>query len=252
MQVGKSHPDRNAQFEYINNKASEFIAKNQPVISVDTKKKELIGNFANKGREYRPIKNPRLTFDHDFPVGEMLKVTPHGVYVQNDNTAFVNLGLSHDTGEFAVESISRWWEIVGKNSFPHATKLFINCDCGGSNNYRARLWKKQLQEFANRTGLEVHVSHFPPGTSKWNKIEHRLFCFISKNWQGRPLIDVETVINLIANTTTAKGLKVICKRDDNFYPLSVKVSDKEFKAINRTEIGFHGEWNYIIAPAPKV
>jgi transposase len=248
LQVGESHPDRNAQFEYINSICKSFISEGQPVISVDTKKKELIGNFANKGREYRPVKDPRLTLDHDFPVGEMIKVSPYGIYVQNDNTAFVNLGTSHDTSEFAVESISRWWETVGKHTVPNASKLLINCDCGGSNGYRTRLWKTQLQQFSNRTGLELHISHFPPGTSKWNKIEHKLFCYISKNWQGKPLVDIETVVNLISNTTTDNNLKVICKRDDNFYPLSIKVSDEEFDSINCNKVELHGDWNYIISP----
>jgi transposase len=248
LQIGESHPDRNKQFEYINDTAKEFIAAGEPVISVDTKKKEMIGNYANNGEEYRPVKTPLKVYDHDYPDGELIKVAPYGIYVQNDNTAFVNLGTSHDTSEFAVESISRWWNIVGKNTYPNATKLYITCDCGGSNSYRTRMWKYQLQQFANRTGLEVNVSHFPPGTSKWNKIEHRLFCYISKNWRGKPLVDIDTVISLISNTTTTKGLSVICKRDDNYYPLKQKPSDEEFGTVIVIKIGAHGEWNYKFLP----
>ena len=248
LQIGESHPDRNAQFEHINNTAKCFMEEGQPVISVDTKKKELIGNYANKGKEYRPEKDPRLTYDHDFPGDKLIKVAPYGVYVLNDNTAFVNLGTSHDTSEFAVEGISRWWETVGKNTFADAKKLMINCDCGGSNGYRTRLWKAQLQEFADRTNLEIWVSHFPPGTSKWNKVEHRLFCYISANWKATPLIDIQTVVQLISNTTTAKGLRVICQRDDNIYPLKQKVSDDDFQKLSIRKISPHGEWNYIISP----
>ena len=248
LQVGEAHPDRNEQFGYINDLARILLLAGQPVISVDTKKKENIGNFKNDGKEYRKSNDPREVLDHDFPIKELGKVAPYGVYVINDNTAYVNLGTSHDTGEFAVESISRWWATIGVNTFAGAKTLNINCDCGGSNGNRSRLWKYQLQQFANRTGLEIYASHFPPGTSKWNKVEHRLFCFISKNWAGKPLIDVETVINLISNTTTKKGLSVVCERDDNFYPLAQKVSDKEFKSINIRPIEPFGEWNYIILP----
>jgi len=248
LQVGEPHPDRNEQFELINEVARIFITDGQPVISVDTKKKENVGNFKNDGREYRKSKDPREVLDHDFPLKELGKVAPYGVYVLNDNTAYVNLGTSYDTGEFAVESISRWWETLGKNTFPRAKKLYINCDCGGSNGSRVRLWKYQLQQFANRTGLEIYVSHFPPGTSKWNKVEHRLFCFISKNWAGKPLIDVETVVNLISATVTKTGLAVICERDDRIYPLAQKVSDEDFDAINIRKLAPFTEWNYIIFP----
>jgi transposase len=248
LQIGESHPDRNSQFEYINTTVKAFINESQPVISVDTKKKELIGNYANNGQEYRQKKDPHLTYDHDYPVDEMLKVAPYGIYVMNDNTAFVNLGTSSDTGEFAVESISRWWDIIGKQSFPHAEKLLIICDCGGSNGYRLRLWKVELQQFVNRTGLSVQISHLPPGTSKWNKVEHKLFCYISKNWAGTPLIDIETVVHLISNTTTKTGLKVICVEDENVYFTAVKVDDETFRAVNIFRISPHGEWNYIISP----
>jgi hypothetical protein len=248
LQVGESHPDRNSQFEFINNKANEFIDAGDPVISVDTKKKENIGNFKNNGQEYRSSKSPRKVLDHDFPIEELGKIAPYGVYIINNNTGFVNLGTSRDTAEFAVESISRWWETVGKYTFPNATKLLITCDCGGSNGYRVKLWKYQLQQFANHIGLEIHVSHFPPGTSKWNKVEHKLFCFISKNWQGKPLVDIETAVNLIGGTTTTKGLQVICQRDDTIYELAKTVSDEQIQSIILTKLGEHGEWNYKIDP----
>ena len=248
LQIGESHPDRNSQFEHINQTAKEFMQENQPVISVDTKKKEHIGNYANNGAEYRLKKNPRLVFDHDFPEDKLLKVVPYGVYVVNDNSAFVNLGTSCDTGEFAVESISRWWDVVGKYSFPKAHKLYINCDGGGSNGVRSRLWKLELQGFADRSGLDVYVSHLPPGTSKWNKVEHRLFCFISKNWAGRLLVDVESVVSLISSTSTRKGLRVICHFDGGVYVRAMKVDDATFEAINILKIGSHGEWNYKISP----
>ena len=248
LQIGESHPDRNTQFEHINQITQTFLKEGQPVISVDTKKKELIGNYANKGLEYRLKKNPRLVFGHDFPKGELLKVAPYGVYVVNDNTAFVNLGRSGDTGEFAVQSISRWWDVVGRGCFPDASRLLINCDCGGSNGYRVRLWKVELQKFADRSGLDVYVCHLPPGTSKWNKVEHRLFCFISKSWAGQSLVDVETVVSLISSTTTCMGLCVVCQSDSGVYLRGKKVSDEEFKAVNISKIGSHGEWNYIISP----
>jgi hypothetical protein len=248
LQVGEPHPDRNAQFEHINKVASECIDSGMPVISVDTKKRENIGNLKNNGNEYRPNKDPRKVLDHDFPIKELGKISPYGVYNLNNNTGFVNVGTSHDTSEFAVESISRWWETVGKHTFPNATKLMITCDCGGSNGYRRRMWKYQLQEFANRTGLEVEVSHFPPGTSKWNKVEHRLFCYISKNWQGKPLIDVQTAIDLIGSTRTNTGLEVICVRDDTEYQLAKKVSDEDFESINIEKIKPFDSWNYRITP----
>jgi len=244
LQVGKPHPDRNAQFEFINKKAKKFIEMGEPVISVDTKKKENIGNFKNCGQEYRKSKNPRKVLDHDFPLKELGKITPYGVYNLNHNIGFVNVGTSSDTAEFAVESISRWWETVGKHTFPNATKLMITCDCGGSNGYKARLWKFQLSQLANRIGLEIHVSHFPPGTSKWNKVEHRLFCYISKNWQGKPLVNIETAIDLIGTTTTTTGLKVICQRDDTVYELAKEVSDEDFESINLKQIAPFGNWNY--------
>jgi len=246
LQVGEPHPDRNAQFEFIDKKTKEFIDAGEPVISVDTKKKENIGNFKNPGQEYRRSNDPRKVLDHDFPIEELGKIAPYGVYNLNHNIGFVNVGTSKDTAEFAVESISRWWETVGKHTFPEATKLMITCDCGGSNGYRTRLWKYQLSQFANRIGLEIHVSHFPPGTSKWNKIEHRLFCYISKNWQGKPLISVEAAVNLIGSTTTTTGLKVICQRDDTVYEIAKTVSDEVFESINIDKIIPFQNWNYML------
>jgi len=218
LQVGEPHPDRNEQFEHINATAASYLAEGEPVISIDTKKKENIGNFKNNGKEYREKKDPRKVLDHDFPIEELGKIAPYGIYNLNNNTGFVNVGTSKDTSEFAGESITRWWDIVGKHTFPSSTKIYINCDCGGSNSNKTYMWKYQLQLFANHTGLEVEISHFPPGTSKWNKVEHRLFCYISKNWEGKPLVDIETAIDLIGSTRTTAGLEVVCIRDDNRPP----------------------------------
>jgi hypothetical protein len=248
LQTGEPHPDRNAQFEHINNTAAGFLKAGEPVISVDTKKKEKIGNFKNEGSEYRPKKQPRKVLDHDFPLKELGKIAPYGIYTVNNNAGFVNVGTSHDTSEFAVESISRWWETVGKHTFPNAKKLYITCDSGGSNGSRVRMWKYQLQQFADRTRLEIVVSHFPRGTSKWNKVEHRLFCYITKNWQGQPLVDVQSAIDLIGATQTTTGLKVICVRDDTEYELAKKVSDKDFATINLATIAPFESWNYRILP----
>ena len=248
QQVGEPHPDRNAQFEHINDTAAKYLSVGDPVISVDTKKKENIGNFVNKGSEYRTKKDPRKVLDHDFPIEELGKISPYGVYNLNSNTGFVNVGTSHDTSEFAVESISRWWESVGKHTFASKNKIFITCDSGGSNGYRVRMWKYQLQQFANRTSLEIEVSHFPRGTSKWNKVEHRLFCYISKNWQGKPLVDVQTAVDLIGSTKTTAGLEVICVRDDTEYELARKVSDEDFELINIVKINPFVAWNYKILP----
>jgi hypothetical protein len=246
LQVGEPHPDRNEQFEFIDKKTKAFIDAGEPVISVDTKKKENIGNFKNPGQEYRRNNNPREVLDHDFPIEELGKIAPYGVYNLNYNTGFVNVGTSKDTAEFAVESISRWWETVGKHTFPESTKLMITCDCGGSNGYKTRLWKYQLSQLAIRIGREIHVSHFPPGTSKWNKVEHRLFCYISKTWQGKPLVSVEAAVNLIGSTTTTAGLKVICQRDDTVYKLAKTVSDEVFKSINIDKIEPFQNWNYML------
>jgi len=250
LQVGEPHPDRNAQFEHINKTAAEYIKAGYPVISVDTKKKENIGNFKNNGQEYRQNKDPRAVLDHDFPIKELGKISPYGVYNLNHNTGFVNLGTSHDTSEFAVESISRWWETVGKHTFPNSKKIYINCDSGGSNGCTRRMWKYQLQQFADRTGLEIEVSHFPTGTSKWNKVEHRLFCYISKNWQGKPLVDIQTAVDLIGSTCTTTGLEVICVRDDTEYQLAKKVSDDDFIAIAIVKIPPFDTWNYRILSRP--
>ena len=246
LQTGEAHPDRNAQFEYINKTANSFLAAGEPVISVDTKKKEKIGNFINTGGEYRVKGEPRKVLDHDFPIEELGKISPYGIYTVNNNIGFVNVGTSHDTSEFAVESISRWWEVVGKRTFPHAKKLYITCDCGGSNGYKDRMWKFQLQQFVNRTHLSVEVSHFPSGTSKWNKVEHRLFCYIAKNWQGKPLIDVQTAVDLIGSTRTNTGLKVFCVRDNTKYELAKKVSDEDYKSMNIKKIPPFEYWNYRI------
>jgi hypothetical protein len=252
LQVGEPHPDRNAQFEHINKTACEYIGNGDPVISVDTKKKEKVGNFKNDGQEYRKSKDPRKVLDHDFPIEELGKISPYGVYTVNNNTGFVNVGTSHDTSEFAVESISRWWETVGKHTFPYSKKIYINCDSGGSNGCRVKMWKYQLGQFADRTGLEIEVSHFPTGTSKWNKIEHRLFCYISKNWQGKPLVDVQTAVDLIGSTHTNTGLEVVCVRDDTEYALKKKVSDEEFEAIAIDKIPPFEAWNYTISPHGNV
>ncbi|MDR0684245.1 MAG: ISAzo13 family transposase [Spirochaetaceae bacterium] len=246
--VGEPHPDRNAQFEHINTTAAPYIEAGDPVISVDTKKKENIGNFKNSGKEYRRKKDPRPVLDHDFPLEELGKISPYGVCNLNNNTGFVNAGLSHDTSEFAAESISRWWESVGKHTYPGSKRMYINCDCGGSNNCRYRMWKYQLQQFADRTGLEIEVSHFPPGTSKWNKAGHRLFCRISKNRQGKPPADVQTAVDLIGSARTTTGLTVICVRDDTEYQLARKVSGKEFETISIDKIPPFESWNYKILP----
>ena len=250
-QVGIPSPNRNEQFEFIDKTAHEYLQNGEPVISVDTKKKENIGNFKNNGAEYRKQKDPRRVLDHDFPIPELGKVAPYGVYVLNDNTGFINLGISHDTSEFAVSSIAYWWAAIGKNSFPDATRIYITCDGGGSNGSRSRNWKYELQQFSNDTGLEIMISHYPPGTSKWNKIEHRMFCYISKNWQGQPLIDIETVIDLISNTTTEKGLSITCQLDENEYETGRKLSDEEFAKLNITPCDVLGKWNYIIKPQSK-
>ena len=251
LQIGEEHPDRDTQFEFINDKAKRFLASGHPVISVDSKKKENIGNFINNGRAYRKSKDPLKVLDHDFPIKELGKVTPFGVYDISRNEGFVNLGISKDTPEFAVESISRWWLTIGKNTYRDASKIYINCDAGGSNGYRNRLFKLQLQEFADQSNLEVHISHYPPGTSKWNKIEHKMFCYISSHWKGQPLISIETVILLIGSTTTTKGLKIICVKDDSVYEIGIKVSDEDFEAIHIKKEKTCPDWNYIISPTLK-
>lgn len=252
LQVGEPHPDRDAQFRYIDEKASDFLKAGDPVISVDTKKKELIGNFKNNGAEYCKTKNPRQVLDHDFELKGLGKIAPYGVYVVNDNTGYVNLGTDHDTSEFAIESIARWWFDIGKNTFPNAKRIYINADGGGSNRTRGFQWKYQLQQLSNITGLEIHMSHFPPGTSKWNKIEHRLFCYITKNREGKPLTDLVTVVNLISSTTTEKGLKVKCVVDYNKYELNKKITEDQVETINIESCDQFGNWNYIIRPNNQV
>jgi transposase len=242
---GSSHPDRNAQFEYINAKATEFLKSGQPAISVDTKKKEQVGDYKNGGREWRPKGQPEPVQMHDF--GRQ-KDAPYGVYDLGQNVGWVSVGTDHDTSAFAVESIRRWWSMMGRETYPGARQLLITADSGGSNGSRVRLWKLELQKLADETGLEISVCHFPPGTSKWNKIEHRLFSFITKNWRGKPLVSHEVIVNLIAATTTRTGLRVQSQLDTDKYPKGVKVSKQEFAAIHLRPDSFHGEWNYAITP----
>lgn len=243
---GTSSPDRNAQFEFIYKKIHEFQDEKHPVISVDAKKKEKIGHFKNNGKEYHKKFNPTAVNTHDFIDTTKGKVTPYGVYDLTKNKGWVNVGISNDTAAFAVASIRSWWHEMGKVVYKNARKLFITADCGGSNGYRTRLWKVELQALSNELGIEIYVSHFPPGTSKWNKIEHRMFSYISKNWRGKPLIDRATVINLIGNTTTKTGLQIKVKLDEQTYEKGIKVSDQELENINITKDDFRGEWNYCI------
>ena len=245
---GAQHPDRNAQFEHINAKAQDCIDRGTPVISVDTKKKELVGNFKNGGREWQPEGEPELVDVHDFPGDAVGKAIPYGVYDVASNAGFVSVGVDHDTPVFAATSIEAWWKQVGEQRYPHARELFITADAGGSNSYRSNVWKHELQRLADKLNLAIHVSHFPPGTSKWNKVEHRLFSFISINWRGRPLRSYETVINLISNTTNRGGLLVRARLDRRRYPTGKKVSKKELRAINIERDRFHGDWNYVIRP----
>lgn len=246
LQVGKPHPDRNAQFEFINAEAEAYLAAGDPVISIDCKKKELLGNFKTAGSEYRLKKDPRKSLDHDFELKELGHIAPYGVYDINSNLAFMNIGTSRDTAEFAANSVSLWWERFGKPTYPNARRLLITCDGGGSNGSRLRLWKKELADLAERTGLEIQVAHFPPGCSKWNKIEHRVFCYITKNCAAQPFLDIEQAINLIGSTTTSKGLVVRCNHDDNIYRTGLKVTDEEFDAIDIERLEPFGTWNYII------
>ena len=245
---GKGHPDRNKQFQHIHQKVIAFQNEGNPVISVDAKKKELIGNFKNNGREWRPKGKPEETKVYDFPSGAKGKVTPYGVYDIANNKGWVSVGIDKDTSEFAVQSIRNWWHKMGKSYFMSPTKILITADGGGSNGSRVRLWKKELQDFANEINMEISVCHFPPGTSKWNKIEHKLFSYISLNWRGKPLTSYEVIVKLIGSTKTANGLKVVSELDKNTYEKGIKVLDKEFKKINIHKDEFHGEWNYTIAP----
>jgi hypothetical protein len=247
-QEGGNHPDRNAQFEFINEKSKKFISANQPVISVDCKKKELIGNYKNNGKEWVKVKNPTEVNVYDFIDKTNGKASPYGVYDVNNNRGWVSVGTSSDTASFSVSTIRSWWENDGKILYPKATKLYINADGGGSNGLKNRLWKCELQQLANDTGLKIHVSHLPAGTSKWNKIEHRLFSYISINWSGKPLTSLAVIIGLLNGTATETGLKVTAKLDEREYKTGIKISDKEFEKINLKRYKFHGEWNYIIRP----
>jgi len=245
---GKDHPDRDAQFRHINREVSRAMAKEQPVISVDTKKKELVGNFENKGRQWRGKLAAEQVLSHDFPDANVPRAYPYGIYDLGQNKGFVNVGTDHDTATFAVASIRGWWRHEGRRLYPATDRLLITADGGGSNGYRLKLWKLELQRLADQIGLAIAVCHFPPGTSKWNKVEHRLFSFITSNWRGEPLRDYQTIVRLIAGTTTAKGLTVMCRLDRRRYVIGRKVTEQEMATINITPLEFHGEWNYIISP----
>jgi transposase len=245
---GASHPDRDQQFNYINEKCKAFQEEGQPVISVDAKKKESVGNFKNNGKELCPKKEPINVNVYDFKDKELGKVNPYGVYDIGANEGWVSLGIDNDTASFAVETIRRWWKMMGCKVYPEAKKLMITADCGGSNGYRVRLWKVELQKLADETGLEILVSHFPPGTSKWNKIEHRLFSYVTMNWRGKPLTSYEVIVNLIAATTTKNGLKVNCMLDENEYPKKIKIKKEEVENLGIIQDEFHGEWNYTFEP----
>ncbi len=246
---GSGHPDRNAQFEFINKLTGKAVNAGQPVISVDTKKKELVGQYKNNGKELRPKGKPEQVKVYDFIDKELGRANPYGVYDISDNSAWVSVGTDNDTASFAVATIRRWWFAMGSVLYPEARKLVITADGGGSNGSRVRLWKIELQKLATELNIPIHVSHFPPGTSKWNKIEHKLFSFISMNWRGKPLVTHETIVNLIAATTTIKGLKVQAELDSADYPKGIKITDAELKAIQIERDEFHGEWNYLIRPA---
>lgn len=245
---GQDHADRDAQFQHINQVVHGALVQGQPVISVDTKKKELIGNYHNSGRQWRHKQSPEQVNVHDFPHPEVPRAYPYGIYDLGRNRGFVNVGTDHDTGAFAVASIRGWWRHEGRRLYPQTDHLVITADSGGSNGYRLRLWKVELQQLADETGLTIQVCHFPPGTSKWNKVEHRLFSFISSNWRGEPLRDYETVVRLIAATTTAKGLKVTCRLDRRKYAVGRKVTAQEYQQLNLHPDTFHGEWNYTLLP----
>jgi hypothetical protein len=245
---GAGHPDRDAQFRFIDGVVKAALEQRQPVISVDTKKKELVGDFKNGGREWRPKGQPEEVRVHDFLIKELGRAVPYGVYDLADDAGWVCVGIDHDTASFAVQTIRRWWQDVGRIRYPGAKRLVITADGGGSNGSRLRLWKRELQRLANEIGVEITVSHFPPGTSKWNKIEHRLFSFITQNWRAKPLISYRVIVNLISATTTRTGLSVHCELDTNKYPKGVVVSDAEMDAINIKRANFHGDWNYTIRP----
>jgi hypothetical protein len=250
-QEGKDHPDRDAQFQHINRKVRSFQRCGQPVVSVDTKKKELVGNYKNPGQEWEPKGQPRQVKSKDFPDKQLGKVAPYGVYDQTANEGWVNVGITHDTAEFSVESIRRWWSRMGHQVYPEARELLVTADSGGSNARRSRLWKVCLQKLADELGLKISVCHFPPGTSKWNQIEHRMFCHITANWRGRPLVSHEVVVNLIGSTRTRTGLRVQAELDTTSYATGVKVTNKELEAVQLKKDKFHGEWNYTILPHRK-
>ena len=245
---GSQHPDRDDQFRYINKLATEFLTAGDPVISVDTKKKELVGRFAQAGQEWHPQGEPVEVSTYDFPQQADGKAIPYGVYDLAHNSAWVSVGIDHDTSVFAVATINKWWQHMGKKKYPHAHRIFITADGGGSNGHRLWLWKHELARLATTTGLDIIVSHYPPGTSKWNKIEHRLFSRITQNWRGRPLETYQTIVNLITNTTTATGLTVRCELDPNLYPTKIKLTDQQKESIPLTRHLFHGDWNYTVTP----
>ena len=245
---GSAHPDRDAQFRYIYRQVKRYQTKHQPVISVDAKKHENIGNYANVGREWEPQKQPVKVKMHDFPDAKTGKAYPYGVYDLTRNEGWVNVGISHDTALFAVESIRRWWQRMGRERYPQAKEVLITADGGGSNSCRTRLWKTELQRLANELKINIQVCHFPPGTSKWNKIEHQMFSFISKNWRGKPLDSLATIVNLIANTTTDQGLRIETSIDNTVYETGIEVADEEVESLNIKRAKFHGEWNYTIRP----
>jgi transposase len=246
---GMSHPDRDAQFKNINRKVKIQQKLHNPVVSVDAKKKEIVGNFKNSGREWKPKGSPEEVRMHDFVIKKLGKICPYGVYDLARNEGWISVGIDHDTAAFAVESVRQWWKTMGRKEYPKAKSLLVTADAGGSNGYKNGLWKKELQKLSNRIKMPISVCHFPPGTSKWNKIEHRLFSFISKNWRAKPLISHEVIVNLIASTTTETGLKVRCRIDERKYPTGIKISKKELERINIKKDKFHGEWNYTIYPA---
>ncbi len=247
---GSSHADRDQQFQYINQQVNQLLGERQPVISVDTKKKELVGAFKNSGKELRPKGDPEKVRVHDFVIPGLGRAAPYGVYDIASNTGWVSVGVDHDTSAFAVETIRRWWYSMGQSIYPKAKQLLITADSGGSNGSRVRLWKVELQRLADETGLQLRVCHLPPGTSKWNKIEHRLFSFISQNWRGKPLVTHQVIVDLIAATSTKTGLKVRAQIDSNLYPPGLKISDREVAALHIERDAFHGEWNYKISPRP--
>jgi hypothetical protein len=248
---GATHPDRNAQFAYINAQTRAFQERSQPVISVDTKKKELIGDFKNGGREWRPAGQPEVVRVHDFVDRDLGKAIPYGVYDLATNQGWVSVGIDHDTAAFAVQTVRRWWEQMGRPTYSQASELLITADGGGSNGSRTRLWKTELQRLADDTGLRITVSHFPPGTSKWNTIEHRMFCHITQNWRGRPLVSRAVIVDLIGTTTTQTGLAIRAALDTGAYPTGIKVTDADLAAVRLQPAAFHGDWNYTISPSPR-